>query len=196
MALQLRRADPTPTPFEAARDRWQAARAEVRDLRERLGDAQAALTSQSYDAAPGERFVLNPLRERAARFLAGRELSERHLRRAVEDLEDELTAALERLRAAQETYQTERDREADALARRLQPRHRAAALELARAVEALSAATVEERAVRAELLASGLAPAGHGLLPDASSTLLGTLDEFESVASRWGREMRRLGVLD
>jgi len=192
----LRRGETAPSAFDEARVRWQAARDAVRELRERLADARAALTLANYEATPGERFALRPLRARAVQFLAERDLSERHIRRAIEDLEDALAAAMERLRAAQVDYEAERDREGDALARRLQPRHRAAVMKLAKAIEALSAATAEERAVRAELLASGLAPTGHPLLPDASSVLLGSLDEFESPASRWARDMRRQGVLD
>lgn len=186
-----------PSPYELARQRWVEARGEVRELTERLEDAKAAMRLHGYDAGHGERLTLAPLRERATRFLAGRDLSERQIRRAAEDLEDLLGPALERLRRAQEEHERERDQAGLALARQLQPRHRAAVRKLAKAIEALSAATAEEREVRAELLASGLAPTGSPLLPDASSMLrLGTLGEFESPASRWAREMHRLGALD
>lgn len=199
MALRkiLDRGDPTPSAYEAARQRWADARTEVRELTERLEDAKAAMRLHGYDAVRGERLTLAPLRERATRFLAGRHLSERQIRRAVEDLEDLLAAALARLRTAQEDHQRERDLAAMALAKQLQPRHKAAVRKLAAAIEVLSAATAEERTIRGELMASGLAPTGSLLLPDASSMLqLGTLDEFSSKASEWGRTMRRLGVLD
>ena len=198
MALRkiLDRGDPRPSAYESARQRWAEARAAVRELTERLEDAKAALRLHGYDAGRGERLTLAPIRARAERFLAGRNPSQRHIQRAGEDLEDQLAAALGRLRAAQEDHQRERDLAAMALAKQLQPRHKAAVRRLAKAIEDLSAATAEERAVRAEMLASGLAPTGSPLLPDASGSLLGTLAEFESPASRWAREMRRLGVLD
>ena len=101
MALRkiLDRGDPTPSAYEAARQRWADARTEVRELTERLEDAKAAMRLHGYDAVRGERLTLAPLRERATRFLAGRHLSERQIRRAVEDLEDLLAAALARLGA-------------------------------------------------------------------------------------------------
>jgi hypothetical protein len=180
-----------PADFAAARQRWQAAWAQRRALVDRLAGARAALGQlEREEGAPpfGPRLV-----EAAERFLNGRVLSGRQLRREIEDAEDALAAAAAEHAREAAAWRQAAAAEAARRATELRPRHRAAVAKIAAAVEALSAAVEAERALRRELADSEVG--AYASLPDGSQGL-GTLGEWHGQLSTWARHVRQLGLLD
>jgi hypothetical protein len=196
MTRDLVPANGTPTsPFEEARARWRAAEASFREvLASAEGWRAVALLDrpETADDAVGDHGQV--LRDRAERVLQGQPARPRSLRRKLEEVEDAPEEARVRLTVEAAAWERARDAEALRVAQTLRPRHQAAVRQLAACVEALSKATLAERAVREEFQAAGLAPLGSVLLPDCSSGLLGTLDDFDSTASAWGRRMLQIGA--
>ena len=98
--------------------------------------------------------------------------------------------------AAKATFDAAARRETTRIALGLQPRHEAAAKKVIRAVERLSAATSEERAVRREL--ERTAPvATSPFLPDLTTVLgCGTIAEYGSPAWQFARMVRQLRILE
>jgi hypothetical protein len=178
-----------PSSFEAAKEAWLAATTRHRELRDRLGGARAALALlEREEDAPK---VGSRLTEVAERFLGGRTLSARQLRREIEVAEDALAAAAARHAREAEAWREAQSAEAARRLRDLAPRHRAAVKRIAGLVEQLSAAVEAERAVRAELSEVG----GTGALPDASHEF-GSLNEYGSTLSSWNRRVLAVGALD
>jgi hypothetical protein len=190
-------AAPAATAYATAAAAYDDARAEHRRLIAAREGAQAALQLLLNPLAERERPLATLLHERAEAHLAGRDLKERHLRREIEDLEDWIAAHTTVLATARQEFEAARDMEAAAIARQLQPAHRAAVNRLAQALEAVSQAIEAERAVRAELTTTGLAPTGCPvILPDCTAELsLGTFAEYSSRLSEWRRRMVYFQVL-
>jgi hypothetical protein len=95
--------------------------------------------------------------------------------------------------AACEAWSAACIRETARIARSLQPRQRTAVRKIAGAVEGLSAAMAEERAVRKELAEKAPLPSSSEL-PDLSMGF-GGLEAWDSPFSAWGRKVRQLGIL-
>jgi hypothetical protein len=163
--------------------------------------------------APSAEFVAG--RERWRGFLREREAANHRVAQAVAKLRsDERTEPLEVVQRELEVAQLAREavarrlgperEEWDAACRAeverigavLQPRHRAAVKRMAEALTLLCAAIAEEQDTRAELRQAVPGDWGSCILPDCSSSLwLGRLDDFNSPASQWNRDMICLGML-
>jgi hypothetical protein len=185
-----------PSEYEAARRRWTDFQARREAARTKVQGLEAAVQLADHRTAQPNAPASELLSRRAAEALQGATPSPRRLLQLLDDAREAAEVVETEVAAEHRTWEAARRTEHERIAIGLQPRHRAAVLAIAKAVEALSAATSAERAVRDELAATGLAPLGSGFLPDCSSALqVGTLDEWSSRASAWARDMHRIGVL-
>jgi hypothetical protein len=189
----LRGAAPTPSPFDQARARWRAASARRRALLAQLDGCRAALDLALNPRGDKEAPASLVIAETVRRFLDGRTLSTRQLERELERLEDEVAAGAAEHHAEAEAWRGALSAEAARKVAELTPRHRAAVLKIAKAVEALSVAVEAERAVRRELAESELG--AHASLPDGSHEF-GSLHDYNSLLSAWSRRVRTLGLID
>ncbi len=178
--------------YQEARIKWEAVRAEHKAAQERLEDAQLALRfaqdpPDEVDAAASKLSL-----ERAARFLAGRTLTERQLRRLTEDLEDEEQLLARRLKPVREAWEAARGRESARVVGLVRPRHFQVVGQMAVLVQQLSDLVARERELRASIgEATGLPSAA---LPDAGAEF-GDLVDYNSRLSAWARRMRQAGAL-
>jgi hypothetical protein len=105
---------------------------------------------------------------------------------ALADKRPDYVDALEAMQAAHRA-------ETDRIALQLAPEHRKATTAVVRAMEALSRAIADERAVRARLATTAPLQTS-AYLPDTSGALgVGELSELNSPAWRWAQELRRAG---
>ena len=184
------------SPFQGARARWNAAQAEHQALLERIEGLEAALVLTGMLPGEPDQERNRVVATRAERYLQGRQISRRRLALELEETRETLPASLERLHEERSAFDRASRDEAERAAKALVPHHRAAVLDLAKAVEVLCRSIAAEAAVRQEFARTAPEPASL-LLPDVGSELLlGTLDDYHSPASAWARRLRSLGVLD
>ena len=116
----------------------------------------------------------------------------------IDDLLDEIEESAPAYFAEAEDWRLAQQREVNRVACLLQPRQRQAVKAMVHAVEALSQAIADERAVRDDL--RRLAPfsqTGSPNLPDLSSDLeVGCLSDWGGIASNWAKRLRKLGILE
>ena len=181
--------------FLAEQKSYRGVREEHRRLQTEAEGARAVATLDGMSRADREQRQVAHLNQKAAAFLAGRTLTARELARALETTDEAVVTHEPTVEAAKHRFYRARDAEILRLAHLLKPDHRAAVLQLARALEVVSAAIEAERAVRAKLTAAGIGDA-PAVLPDTSAELgLGTFDEWNSRLSEWRRKYHVLGVL-
>jgi hypothetical protein len=119
------------------------------------------------------------------------------IRDGLDRVEGDLAELAGNLGAERQLWDHARNLEAEAVARALQPRHREAVKAIGKALEVLSAAIGAERAARDAFASAGIPETSESLLlPDCSTALMvGSLDDYGSIASQWNRRMLGLGVL-
>lgn len=194
--------DESPAPsielsaeFLAEQQAYREVRAEHRRLLAEAEGARAVKVLDGLSRADREQRSVKHLVDKSAAYLDGRTLTARELARALEQTDEAVVAHEPAVDAAKRRFGQARDAEIVRLAQLLQPEHRAAVVQLARALEVASAAIEAERAVRGKLDALGIGSA-PALLPDTSAELcLGTFEEWNSRISEWRRKYHVLGVL-
>lgn len=181
--------------YRAEASAYAKVRAHYRELQADAAGALAVATLGKLAREDRDHIHTAQLHEKAERFLAGRSLTPRELDQAIERTDEEVVAHGPIIAAAKDRFGAARERELVRLANRLLPAHRAAVVQLAHALSAMSHAIETERAVRARLEAFGIGPA-PAILPDCSTELnIGTFDQYSSRASEWRRKMFITGVL-
>ena len=175
--------------FEAARERW----SELSATHGKLNGAIEGM--RSARAMVGAAAVPEVLKEQIKPYARLARLHPQKLNEQLADAEYEFEQFLPKYVAGKEEFDAACSRETNRIALALQPRHRAAVMAMATAVEMLSQAIADEREVRAEL--RRIAPSGTSAnLPDVSTCLaIGTLDDWRAPAAEWRRLVRRIGVL-
>ena len=191
--LKQKIAEPPVPDFETVRARWTEFRDKDRDLIARHEGIKLALTFAKGgvdDRAPQH------LRDKAEPYLALAKRRPRVLANQLEDVVDEIEDFKPKLGVEHELWQAARRRETNRLAGEMQPRHRAAVKAMAKALEALSVAMTDETEIRAEL--ARVAPERESAkLPNCSDGLrVGTLADWNSPASEWARNVRKLKILE
>ena len=178
--------------FDTAKARWTEVTAKHRELLDRAETMKLALQLTNQPAvgrAPQH------LRDRAKPFL-------KLAAKRRPNLFDQLAEVELAIEESNPAYHREREawaatcrRETTRIARELQRPHKRAVKAMAKAVEALSLAIVDEIETRAEL-ARTAPECESSHLPDCTYDLkIGTLADFNSAASTWARRMRKLEIL-
>ncbi len=193
MTMTKPKPEPAAPSFETAAARWREIDAKHRallDRREGMALAQSLTFNGDNTRTPQH------LRDKAKPYLklASRRPLKLDEQRA--DIADEIDEFTPVYQAAHENWQAARRRETNRLASEIQPRHQEAVSAIAKALEALSVAIDDEIATRTELAQVGAPEHESALLPDCSGDLLvGSLADWNSPASAWAREMRKIGIL-
>ena len=151
-----------------------------------------ALSLTMNEAWDSDRVAVG-LREAARPYRKAAEKRPDKLRSNILDAEIALAEArpdyVDTLEAVQAAHRAETDR----LALLLAPEHRKATARVVKAMEALSAAIADERAVRARLAVTAPLQVS-AFLPDTTGALgVGEIAETDSPAWRWAHELRRNG---
>lgn len=188
-----------------AKEAWTALSAEHAILQERLDAARHASYFRANPPGPIEQgfsktfhlpLIRQPSRGEliAAQFERDRpDLSDRQLATLIADLDDDLARARRRLNEAQASWEEAKHREATRIVDQFRPAHRKAIQAVAACVQSLSSALLKEADVRT----AAEAEAGTQLhaLPRADLEFAGTLADYASVLSAWGRRMRAEGMI-
>jgi hypothetical protein len=185
----------TLTEFEAiaakrdqAQAEWQAAEAK------QAGYKAAMLWHRASDAErEGERF--DHVRKTIAKVFGGNPPAERRIPKLAEEVNEQLEELRPKWIKAQQEWQEACRRETSRIAISLQPQHRAAVKRLAAAVEELSRAIEQERAVHPELRKKAPLETS-AYLPNCAPPIGGGLDNPVSPLSEWARRLRKIGLLD
>ena len=165
-----------------------------------LADLDSLETAISLAANPADaenpHSVPQTIHDKAKKF---KQLAERRpdvARQQLTELRYEIEDHLPFYYRAIEARLHHRRREADTIARELQPRQRAAVKKIAKALEALSIALIEEADVRHEFRQRSPHP-DSAYLPDCTReiAMIGAVGEYGAPAQRWACRMRELGVL-
>ena len=179
--------------FATAKARWAEIDAKHRDLIERRDGIQLAL---SFSKSGLDKRTPEALVAKARPFLDQARGRPRTLARQLTKLEDEIEDLTTKVQVELELWQAARRQETGRIARDLQPRHRAAIKEIAKAVEALSRAMTEELDTRAELARTAPEQTSAYLPNCIGGLVIGTLVDWNSPASEWARAMRELKILE
>ncbi|MGY2806382.1 hypothetical protein [Bradyrhizobium sp. USDA 4506] len=188
---------PTATPniseLEAAREAYRQLATRKKEIaRKHALQQQAADVGQMTEPLPARAIIdVSPAEIDAARRNPLRTA------RRLEDLRDDMMQLQPELEAAKVRFEVLAAQEAIKLRDELRPAHERAVIDIARALELLSAALEAEAAVHDEF--QRRAPMGgmFSPLPNLSSDLkaFAWLPSWDSVGSVWGREARRHGYL-
>lgn len=186
--------DPGPTPEEAAEA--QAVISKRTELVELERDVVLALQAHRIsDEELNTDSRYDYLRGRLEQRWNGHRPKVRKLEKLLETTRDELEDIIVKVPAAGEVIAAEKSRKAAEVAAELQPAHRAAVQEIAKALEALSAAVVREVEIRAELTRR-TGEICNSRLPILLFPGVGALDDFSSPAAAWFRMAERHGLLN
>lgn len=170
-----------PDPCEAARQKYA-------DVRSRLKDIEAKI--HAVDDAAWRARQSDDVEAAARAMLAGDETP--HLPHDMIQQRAALVRQREVLQRAvgiaREAFDAEKKRQARAIARSLEPEHRKAVADIARALRQLSAALDREAAVHDRIPGSAA-----GALPRCGLPGIGSLGRHDSVASFWLRSVAKAG---
>ncbi len=190
--LKPKTAEPPVPDFAAAKARWTEVDTEFRNMIERQEAMRLAI---SFTSGQSTKQVPQHLFDKAKPFMRlGRRRREKLIDQLA-DLEDEIDDSRPKVQIERELWAAARRRETNRLAGELQPRHRAAVLAIAKAVEALSRAMTEETDIRAELARTAPEPSSAYLPNCIEELVIGTFVDWHSPASAWARRMRKLNIL-
>lgn len=202
MLARLRTTETTPpewtaADFQRARDAYRAMVAERAALLGERDDLKALSVwlKASDSEREGDRFRWAKARVEQ-RWPDGKLPRERALPEIARDIEDRLEDAAAKWQQAEINFQTAKVREANRVAKALQPRQRRAVSAIAAALSALSAAVASAQEIEDEFRAAS-AMAESPYLPDVTRELssFAPLGAPTSIASEWTRRMRSLGIL-
>ncbi len=192
MTMTKPKTKPTMVDFEAATARWAEVDAKRRALVERLDGMELAL---NYARNGVDKRVPEAIRAKADPYFNLANGNPRKLAGEIDDVGYEIAENNTEYGAERELYQAAARRETARLAKELQPRHREAVQAIAGALESLSRALEQESDIRSELTQT--APeATSAYLPNCSGFLaFGSLADWNSPASQWARQMRKMEIL-
>lgn len=182
-----------PPSFKEAAARWAKADAKRTALVESHEGMELAL---NYARHGVDTRVPKEIRAKAEPYAGLANGHPRKLAAEIDSVSYEIAENNETYGDEREKYQAAARVETARIAQALQPRHRVAVKAIAKALEDLSRALEAEADIRAEL-AHTAPEATSAYLPDCSSFLsFGSLAAWDSPASVWAREMRRLKILE
>ena len=179
--------------FQEAYERWRAVRQNFRELTQRYEALKTGLGFLRFD--PPQPRVKPLIAAFDQELLARIRRSPRRAELELEELTDRIVDGQDAYHAASRTFQEAKAEEADRIARLFVDRHLEAIRKLASAIERLSLAVADERAVRADFAKASPEPTS-ALLQDWSLDFSGLdLTKWDSRASVWARRLRQSGLV-
>jgi hypothetical protein len=169
-----------------ARATWEAVTAEAAALR-----ALRSLNASSGDEDPSRTKVVRAL---VAKHFGANPPASWRLPELILEADERVTLAQPAWLAAEDEWRKACSRETSRVAVTLQPRQRAAVRKIAAAVEALSLAMAEERAVHVELARTAPNPTS-AYLPACSPRLSG-VEQYGGELFAWRARVLEIGILD
>ncbi len=181
--------------FLTAKTRFEKASADYDGKHEAVENIRAAIFwSRASDSE--KNLIAMSVRERVQAAYPKGLPQLRKLVRQAEDAAEALEDATPGFLVERELWAAASRRETTHVALDLQPRHRADVKAIAKALEDLSRSMAAEEETRAEL-ARTAPEQSSAYLPNCSAFLaFGSLADWNSPASVWARQMRKMGILE